>query len=112
MKKDLAGQAVIVTGLAVTGICGFPGVLPVALAGALGLWQGASALQLALAYEYRERYPFLWFFLGMGLALPLGIWWMGNWAVLPVAIGLAAYFAITIRDTLYVMKRPRSFWDL
>ncbi|MCO6488396.1 MAG: hypothetical protein J5I98_08265, partial [Phaeodactylibacter sp.] len=112
MKKDLAGQAVIIAALAAAGLCRFPGWVPVALAVALGLWQGASALQLVLAYDYQERYPFLCFFLGMVLALPPGIWWIGDWLVVPAALGLAAYFAVTARDTLYVLQRPRSFWDL
>ena len=112
MKKDLIGQSVLISGVALTGLSGFPAAWFIGLLSLLGLWQGASALQLALAYEYQERYPFLWLFLGLLLALPLGIWLLGDWTVLPIALGLTAYFVVTIRDTLYVLQRPRSFWDL
>ena len=112
MKKDLIGQSVLITGVAVTGLSGFPLAWFVGLISLLGLWQSASALQLALAYEYQERYPFLWLFLGLLLALPLGIWLLGAWTVFPIALGLIAYFIVTVRDTLHVLQRPRSFWDL
>ena len=112
MKKDLIGQSAIIAGLAVAGLFSLSWALFLALLSALGLWQGASALQLALAYEYEERYPFLWLFLGLLLALPPAVWLLGTWAVAPIALGLAAYFIVTVRDTLYVLQRPRSFWDL
>lgn len=112
MKKDLIGQSMLLTGLAITGLSSLPWAWFVALFSALGLWQGASALQLALTYEYQERYPFLWLFLGFLLALPPGIWLLGPWTVFPIALGLLAYFIVTVRDTMHVLQRPRSFWDL
>lgn len=112
MKKDLIGQSMIIAGLAATGLYSLPWAIFVTLLSVLGVWQGASALQLALTYEYQERYPFLWLFLGLILTLPLGIWLLGAWMAFPVALGLLAYFIVTVRDTVHVLQRPRSFWDL
>lgn len=112
MKVDLAGQSVLILGAVAAS---FPtGAWPwfIALLAALGLWQGASALQLALAYEYRQRYPFLWLFLGLLLALPVGIGLIGVWTVLPIGLSVLAYFIVTVRDTVEAQRRPRSFWDL
>lgn len=112
MKVDLAGQSLLILGAVATGV--FPGAWPwfIALLAALGLWQGASALQLALAYEYRKRYPFLWLYLGLLLALPAGIGLIGAWTVLPITLSILAYFIITLCDTVQALQRPRSFWDL
>ena len=112
MKKDLIGQSILITGITLTELLSLPLAWVVGLLSMLGLWQSASALQLAFAYEYQERYPFLWLFLVLLLALPFGIWWLGAWTVFPMALGLAAYFIVTVRDTMYVLHRPRSFWDL
>lgn len=112
MKTDLAVQTVLMLAAIFTGLSGLSPAWPVVLLAGLGIWQGASALQLALAYEYQERYPFLWLFFGLLLALPFSIWLLGAWSVFPVALGVSAYFIITVRDTVYVLQRPRSFWDL
>lgn len=109
---DLIGQSMLATGLAITGLSGLSLVWFIGVLSLLGLWQGASAVHLALAYEYRERHIFLWLFLGFILTLPLGIWLIGVWAIFPISLGVIAYFIVTVRDTLEEMQRPRSFWDL
>ena len=112
MKTDMIGQTVQILSIALTGFSNLPRAWFIILFAILGVWQGASALHLALAYEYQARYPFLWLFSGLLLALPLGIWLMGDWVMAPLGLGLLAYFIVTVRDTAYVLQRPRPFWDL
>lgn len=112
MKADLLGQSLLLSGAVTAGLVNFFSGWFIAMVAMLGLWQGASAFHLAIAHEYQQRYPFLWLFVGLLLALPLAIWLLNYWAVVPIALGAALYYYVTIRDTAIVMQRPRSFWDL
>jgi hypothetical protein len=46
------------------------------------------------------------------MALPLKIWLLGAWALAVLGVLASAYFWATFRDTIIVLERPRSFWDI
>ena len=74
----------------------------------LFLWQMTSALLLYKQFAYQQRKLFLW----IGLAsLPVAL--LGQSYLLYFLIGFSIwYFYNTVLDTIKVLKRPRSFWDL
>lgn len=112
MKTDLIGQAVLIAGVLAAALSGLPQGPWLTLLALLGLWQIVSALHLAVFFEYQQRYPFLWALILSALAMMPGLWLLGLWALAPFCLALAAYFGATLRDTLSLLQRPRSFWDL
>lgn len=107
MKIDFWGQftlllSLLVIVLAGTESKGLPGWI------LLFLWQMTSALLLYKQYAYQQRKLFLW----VGLAsVPLAL--LGQSFLLYFLIGFSLwYFYNTVLDTIKVLKRPRSFWDL
>ncbi|MCB0572171.1 MAG: hypothetical protein KDC66_20535 [Phaeodactylibacter sp.] len=112
MKIDLLVQLILLAGLLAVILPGLSRSLWVASLALLGLWQAGSALQLAIAFDYKQRHPFIWAYLLLALLLPLGLYTWGLWALAPFGIVITAYFRATLRDTLSLLQRPRSFWDL
>ncbi len=112
MKIDLIGQGILLllTILLVLLNQGKLGKVNWGIGLLLLCWQIGSAAYYWYQYKYRERRPVFWILL---LLLSL-ILFMGHSLI---SIGLAAlavvsYLYLTLRDTLRVYRRPRSFWDL
>ena len=112
MKIDLLAQSVLILAvilllLFVNGIRWSGAVLVI-----LAIWQFISALHLFYIYKHIRRLNYLRTALVLAVSLPIWIHLIGILAYLPV-LGVATwYFIQTIRDTVVVYRRPRSFWDL
>lgn len=78
----------------------------------LAIWQFISALHLFYVYKHIRRLNYLRTALVLAVSLPVWIHFIGKLAYLPVAGVVIWYFFQTIRDTVIVYRRPRSFWDL
>lgn len=78
--------------------------------GILLLWQAASAALLWRAYRYRQRGPVFWVL----LVLLSSIFFieLSMISSLLLSVPVLAYLILTLRDTLRVYRRPRSFWDI
>lgn len=111
MKLDLVGQSVLLA-LATIVVLGQWWALTLGVVATLAVWQTGSALHLALGYAYKGRKPFLWVLGVLLLLLPLKYWLAGYWSLLFLGAAALAYFFATLRDTIVVLRRPRSFWDL
>ncbi len=111
MKLDLVGQSVLLA-LAAVVVLGQWWALALAAVATLAAWQTGSALHLALGYAYKGRKPFLWILGALLLLLPVKYWLTGPWSLLFLGVAALAYFFATLRDTIVVLRRPRSFWDL
>ncbi len=112
MKIDLLGQsaltlAVLLLLCLAEGIRWSGGILIV-----LAVWQFISAVHLFYVYRHIRRLNYLRTTLVLAVSLPLWIHFIGKLAFLPVAGVVLWYFIQTIRDTVVVYRRPRSFWDL
>lgn len=107
MKIDTWGQATLLLSLLIVALVGSEsgGLIGWIL---LFLWQMTSALLLYKQFAYQQRKLFLW----VGLAsIPVAI--LGKTFLLYFLIGFSLwYFYNTVLDTIKVLKRPRSFWDL
>ncbi len=112
MKTDLVGQSVLLTAVIILLLAGLYWPWGIIAFSSLAMWQVGSAVHLAVSYEYRERYFFLKVFALLLLALPLKIWLAGEWSIALLGVLASAYFWATLRDTVIVLERPRSFWDL
>lgn len=112
MKIDLLAQSVLL--LAVLLLLFF--VNGVRWSGAalivLASWQFISAVHLFYIYKHIRRLNYLRTALVLTVSLPIWIHLIGNLAYLPVAGVIIWYFIQTIRDTVVVYRRPRSFWDV
>ncbi|MDX1941206.1 MAG: hypothetical protein SFU99_11685 [Saprospiraceae bacterium] len=112
MKIDLLGQCVLVLAVIlllclVEGIRWSGGFLI-----ALAIWQFISAAHLLYVYRHIRRVNYLRTAIVLTVSLPIWVYFIGNLAYLPVAGIVLWYFIQTIRDTIVVYRRPRSFWDL
>lgn len=112
MKIDLLGQsllllAVLILALFASGLAWTNAMLIL-----LGLWQVGSAVHLFYVYRHVRRLNYLRTALVLGVSLPIWIYLIGALAYLPVGGLLLWYFIQTVRDTIKVFNRPRSFWDL
>lgn len=112
MKADLTAQSILLTLVIILLLAGQYWPWAVAAFSLLALWQVGSALELALGYKYRERNIFLWAFALLLLALPFKLWLIGLWSLFLMGVFASAYFWATLRDTVIVLRRPRSFWDI
>ncbi len=112
MKFDLIGQIVLILAIIIQAIWISDLIWPKAFLFILIAWQLLSAIHLLFAYRYFSKSNFLWTSLILLVSLPIWIKLIGLAAYLPVA-GLGIwYFWQTIRDTIIVLNRPRSFWEL
>lgn len=112
MKIDLLAQsalilAVLLLFLFVNGIRWSGAVLVM-----LAIWQFISATHLFYVYKHIRRLNYLRTAIVLAVSLPIWIKLIGILAYLPVAGVVIWYFIQTIRDTMVVYRRPRSFWDL
>ncbi|HMO39282.1 MAG TPA: hypothetical protein PKC76_09080 [Saprospiraceae bacterium] len=112
MKIDLLGQSVLVLAVVLLlclaeGVSWSGGILI-----ALAIWQFISAVHLFYVYKHIRRVHYLRTALILAVSLPIWIELIGVLAYLPVAGVVLWYFIQTVRDTLTVYRRPRSFWDL
>lgn len=73
-------------------------------------WQAASAAFFWRTYQYRQRGPIFW----MLLIVFLLIFFidLSLFSAILLCLPVLAYLLITLRDTLRVYRRPRSFWDI
>ena len=112
MKIDVLGQGVLIGAilLLVTFASGLQWTNFLLIV--LGIWQLVSAIHLYYSYKYIKKLNFLRTALVLGLSLPIWLHLIDWLAYLPVAGLLIWYFIQTIRDTIRVYNRPRSFWDL
>lgn len=112
MKIDVIGQVILLVGIILLA-CFASGVKWTnATLIILGIWQLASAMHLFYVYKHITRVHYLRTALIIGVSLPVWIYLIGNFAYLPVAGLFIWYFFQTVRDTIIVYNRPKSFWDL
>jgi hypothetical protein len=111
MKTDLSGQAVLLILcllLLLFGESAFDSVnwgLVFLL-----IWQVVSAAFYWRNYRYRERQPVFWLLLLTLVAVVIID--LSLISLLLVSLPIVLYLLLTLRDTLRVYRRPRSFWDL
>lgn len=112
MKVDLLGQAILI--VAVILLAFFKSVTEWtnAMLILLGLWQLASAIHLIQVYRHIGRMNFVKTSIVLAVSLPVWVHLVGSLAYLPVAGVFIWYFIQTLRDTIVVYRRPRSFWDI
>lgn len=111
MKLDLVGQSILLA-LALIVVLGKWWLWALAIVAGLAIWQTGSAFHLAFGYAYRDRKPYLWILGSLLLLLPLKFWLAGYWSLVVLGIAALLYFFITLRDTIVVLRRPKSFWDI
>ncbi len=112
MKIDLLAQSVLILAvllllLFVNGIRWSGAILLV-----LAIWQFISALHLFYVYKHIRRLNYLRTAIVFTVSLPIWTHLIGSLAYLPLIGVVIWYFIQTIRDTVVVYRRPRSFWDL
>lgn len=112
MKIDLLGQGILILAVLLLAFFASGMSWTHAMLALLGAWQLVSAFHLFYAYRHVRRLPYLRTALVVGGSLPVWIFLIGELAYLPVAGLILWYFVQTIRDTITVFNRPRSFWDL
>ena len=112
MKIDLIGQIVLIMALLLQLFLLSSLPWSNALLIVLLIWQFLSACHLYFAYRYIKKINYL--SVGTVVLSSLPIWFniLGWWAYLPVIGLILWYFWQTIRDTIIVLNRPKSFWDL
>lgn len=111
MKVDLGGQIVLLLlGILLLVFSRSPFESANLGLGLVLAWQAASAAFFWRNYRYRQRGPVFWtlllvfiliFFIDLSLL-----------SAILICVPVLAYLLITMRDTLRVYRRPRSFWDL
>lgn len=112
MKIDLLGQIILIVAVLLLLFLASGWKWTNVMLVVLGIWQFGSAVHLFYAYRHIRRLNYLRLSLIMLISLPVWIHFIGPLAYLPVA-GLAIWcFVQTIRDTIIVYRRPRSFWEL
>ena len=112
MKFDLLGQSVLVMAVVLL-LCLRAGLLwSGTILIVLAVWQFISAIHLFYVYKHIRRLNYLRTAVILAVSLPLWVHFIGNLAYLPAAGVVAWYFIQTIRDTIVVYRRPKSFWDL
>lgn len=112
MTTDLVGQSILLAAVIILLLAKAYTPWAIIVFSILALWQVGSALHLALGYKYRERFFFLKLFVVLLLILPFAIYWLSTWSLALLGILASAYFWATFRDTIIVLERPRSFWDI
>jgi uncharacterized membrane protein YobD (UPF0266 family) len=112
MKIDITGQIILLLSVLLLLLFASANAWVVVTLIVLALWQTSSAIELSLNYSYRQRYPFVYI-------LPVIIVLTSIFASTPlywllgiIGLGLLSYFVATVRDTIIVYRRHRSFWDL
>lgn len=112
MKIDLLAQSVLILAVILL-FCFAQGIrwssTPLII---LAIWQFISAVHLFYVYKHIRRLNYLRTALVLVVSLPIWTALIGTLAYLPVAGVVAWYFIQTIRDTVTVYRRPRSFWDI
>lgn len=111
MKFDLTGQSILLA-LAMIVVLGNWWLWALVVISGLALWQTGSAFHLAIAYAYRDRKPYLWILGSVLVLLPLKFWLAGYWSLILPGVAALLYFFVTLRDTIVVLRRPKSFWDI
>ena len=112
MKFDLVGQIVLIIAIILQVLWISNLIWPKLVLFILIGWQLLSATHLLLAYKYVRKLNYLRVGIVLLVSLPIWISLIGLWAYLPL-MGLGIwYFWQTVRDTIAVINRPRSFWDL
>jgi len=112
MKIDTLGQTILFLALGILAFLSSGMQWTWTMLIILSIWQIASALHLLFAYRYINKLNYLKTSLVIGLSLPIWVHSIGNLAYLPVLGLVGWYFIQTIKDTIKVYNRPRSFWDL
>jgi hypothetical protein len=112
MKIDLLAQSVLLLALVLL-LCFAKGI---SWSGTtlvfLAIWQFISAVHLFYVYKHIRRLNYLRTALVLAVSLPIWVHLIGTLAYLPVIGVVIWHFSQTIRDTIKVYRRPRSFWDV
>jgi hypothetical protein len=112
MKIDLLGQAVLIVAIALLAFFASGKAWTNVMLVVLGVWQLASAFHLLYVYQHIKRLNFVKTVIVLTVSLPVWMHFVGGFAYLPVTGVVVWYFVQTVRDTIAVYNRPRSFWDL
>ncbi len=112
MKIDLLGQAILIVAIVLLAFFASGKVWTNTMLVVLGLWQLASAFHLLYVYKHIKRLNFVKTAIVLAVSLPIWMFFVGSLAYLPVTGVVVWYFVQTVRDTIAVYNRPRSFWDL
>lgn len=111
MKTDLSGQAVLLV-LCLLLLLFSESAYYAVNWGLVFLlvWQVISAAYYWRQYRYQERKPVFWLLLATLVAVV--IIKLSLISFLLVSLPVILYLLLTLRDTVRVYRRPRSFWDL
>jgi len=112
MKIDVLGQAIIISACILVFFFRSGMAWTNAMLLLLAAWQFASAVHLYYSYQYILKINYLRTALVIGISIPIWAHLLGKWAYLPVAGVVVWYFIQTLRDTIIVARRPKSFWDI
>jgi FtsH-binding integral membrane protein len=112
MKLDLVGQSILLTAAVVMLLATGWHVATVAIFAALLLWQMVSAVQLYERLHHAIRNRSLRGGAIGAVVIVLTYIFGESLCLVPLLLVVLAYYLVTLRDTLHVMNRPKSFWDL
>ena len=112
MKIDMTGQVILLLSVLLLLFFTSANAWVVTTLIILAVWQTSSAIELFLNYSYRQRYPYVYI---LPLIIVLTSIFANTalyWLLIFIGLGLLSYFVATVRDTIIVYRRHRSFWDL
>lgn len=111
MKVDLTGQVILlILGVLLLVFSQSPYESANWGLGVVLAWQAASAAYLWRHYKYRQRGPVFWMLLLVFVSILFID--LSMLSAILLCLPVLAYLLLTLRDTLRVYRRPRSFWDL
>ena len=111
MKLDLVGQSILLTVALIT-VLGEWWIWALPVVAGLAFWQAGSAFHLLVAHAYSARKPYFLMLAILLLLLPLKFYFAGYWSLVLLGTVAIYYFYLTLKDTISVLRRPRSFWDI
>lgn len=112
MKIDLLGQAVLIIALLLLAFLASGMKATNVMLIILAAWQLGSAVHLLFVYRHIKRLNYLRTSVILLVSLPIWFKIIGTLAYLPIIGLLLWYFIQTVKDTIVVYRRPRSFWDI
>ena len=112
MKIDMTGQIILLLSVLLLLFFTNANTWIITTLIVLALWQTSSAIELSFNYGYRQRYPYIYI---LPIIIVLTSIFANTtllWLLIIIGVGLLSYFITTVRDTIIVYRRHRSFWDL
>jgi len=112
MKIDVLGQSVLIVAILLLFFFASGLKWTYLTMSILFIWQIASAIHLFYSYKYVRKLNFIRTALILLISLPIWFKVVNFFSFIAVGGLVVWYFWATVRDMIYVYKRPRSFWDI